>query len=181
MYTTSSSWHENGQLQEQDAWCWAATTSMMRDCFGAGAAPQAQIVHDWLMSDTAQPGDRTENYRAWVEFFEIDPPTWDNVRESIAASEDATTLMNEAYGNSLPGVTVEYASPSEHDLAAIVQHLEQGQLYVLGSDEHWYTLYGADLDTGQLLVWDPMEGAIEGGMDWFGSMNAFLVTGYHGA
>lgn len=179
MPTISPRWNDNGQLQEQGAWCWAATTSMMRASFGGGALPQARIVHDWLMSETAEPGERTDNYRAWITSFDIQPTTWDNVANAVGNSPAATELMNGAYGNSLPGVAIEYTDLGGKSLEDIAQLLDAGGLYVIGSNEHWQTLYGVDTDQGKLLVWDPLRGAVTYDLDWLQGMAAFSVTGYN--
>lgn len=178
MPTISVRWPGAGQIQQQEAWCWAAATATLIDCFGGGARSQAQIVHEWLMSDSAEADEIVNNYRAWIDSFQVLIPTWENVRAQVEANPPATELMNLANGNTLPGVAMEFTDLSGQTVAAIAGLIEGGGLYVLGSAYHWYILYGADIETGELLVWDPNVGAVTREADWLANLAAYQVTGY---
>jgi Papain-like cysteine protease AvrRpt2 len=175
----SSQWAGHGQVQQQQSWCWAATTSTLIDCFGGNARTQAQIVHDWLMSPAAEIDEIVTNYRLWIDSFEILVPSWENVQASVESSPAATTLMSLANGNSLPGVVMAAEDLTAHDIETIGGLLLSGVLYVLGSADHWYILYGADGEAGELLVWDPNAGEVTRDLTWLQGLNAYLVTGYN--
>lgn len=178
MPTISGKWSGNGQIQQQPVWCWAATTATLIDCFGGTARTQAQIVHEWLMSPAAEADEIVVNYRAWIDSFDILIPTWENVQARVAETEAATNLLNMASGNSLPGVAMEPTDLTGHDVETIAALLGTDGLYVLGSQDHWHILYGADADTGDLYVWDPFVGAVTQNFDWLANLDAYQITGY---
>ncbi len=162
--TVTSGKNFDREAQSSPGWCYASVERMIKRAYGVEVGTQREIATNY---QTTMNSVNLNNY----------------VSEALDRSEDMETartrFIEREWGNPTFDGGPTAVMSSSYSQSAVKNAIDGDELAIIGSQIHWYVIYGYQEDSGgtitHLLVWDPYNGGADR-VKTVGSLNGELFT-----